>query len=209
MAFLKDDTSTRLLRAIRTVFFLITMIISFLLFSAPILVAIADTLLPSALLSASISSVDPTNDLSDNKSLFFFFQTISTQLTGYSFRYSLIDIPLVSILRSGIILCVYGLCDGPGLSTGPYLGITTASYVFGGEGAVVGPTELALFVCSPVLAIGHIVVAYRISCRERRKLLVYKIDIEAVSTFKNGFRRYSKMLHDARVKVLKRRFATW
>ncbi|BBH09756.1 alpha/beta-Hydrolases superfamily protein [Prunus dulcis] len=31
-----------------------------------------------------------------------------------------------------------------------------------------------------VLAVGHIVVAYRTSCRERRKLWVYKIDIEAV-----------------------------
>ncbi|KAL8251941.1 hypothetical protein R6Q59_035634 [Mikania micrantha] len=39
----------------RTLFFLITMIISFLFFSAPILVAIADALLPAALLSASVS----------------------------------------------------------------------------------------------------------------------------------------------------------
>lgn len=89
---------------------------------------------------------------------------------------------------------VYGLCDGRGLSTGPYLGITTvcsvvslffvsvkAAYVFGGNGG--GMTELALLVSSPVMAIGHIVVAYRTSCRERRKLLVYKIDIEAVSQF--------------------------
>ncbi|KAF5790343.1 putative MENTAL domain-containing protein [Helianthus annuus] len=211
MGLLKDETSTKVLRLIRTVFFLITMIISFLFFSAPILVSIADILLPTALFSASVSvpsspSIDPTYD----KSLFIFIEMISSQLSSYDFRHSLIDIPLVSILRSGIILCVYGLCDGPGLSTGPYLGITTvcsvlsllfvsvkASYVFGG-GAVV---ELALFVCSSVLAIGHIVVAYRTSCRERRKLLVYKIDIEAVSTFKSGFRRYSKMLHDARVKV--------
>ena len=88
---------------------------------------------------------------------------------------------------------VYGLCDGPGLSTGPYLGITTvcsvlsllfvslkAAYVFGGSTGG-GATELGLFVCSATLAIAHILVAYRTSCRERRKLLVYKIDIEAVS----------------------------
>ncbi|MFS7968739.1 hypothetical protein Hanom_Chr09g00801101 [Helianthus anomalus] len=194
MGLLKDETSTKVLRLIRTVFFLITMIVSFLFFSAPILVSIADILLPTALLSASVSvsvpsspSIDPSYD----KSLFIFFQLISSQLSSYDFRHSLIDIPLVSILRSGIILCVYGLCDGPGLSTGPYLGITTvcsvmsllfvsvkASYVFGGGGDVV---ELALFVCSSALAIGHIVVAYRTSCRERRKLLVYKIDVEAVS----------------------------
>ncbi|ONI01813.1 hypothetical protein PRUPE_6G160600 [Prunus persica] len=40
--------------------------------------------------------------------------------------------------------------------------------------------------CSLVLAVGHIVVAYRTSCRERRKLWVYKIDIEAVVVFKVG-----------------------
>jgi hypothetical protein len=55
-----------------------------------------------------------------------------------------------------------------------------ASYVFGVSGTFRGATEIALFLCSLVLAIGHIVVAYRTSCRERRNLLVYKIDIEAV-----------------------------
>lgn len=220
MGFLKDEKSKRVLRGIRTVFFLITMIISFLIFSAPILVAVADVLLPTALFSASLSS--PSDDPS-------FLQTLSSHLSNYDFRYSLIDIPLISIIRSGIILCmftnrlmnsstidirviidydlngclwifsgVYGLCDGHGLSTttGPYLGITTvcsvaslffvslkASYVFGGGSGGCGATEVALFVCSPALAIGHIVVAYRTSCRERRKLLVYKIDIEAVSFF--------------------------
>ena len=91
---------------------------------------------------------------------------------------------------------VYSLCDGPRLSRGPYLGITTmcsllslmfvslkASVVFAGKvrGGSVRATEIALFICSLALAVGHIVVAYRTSCRERRKLLVYKIDIEAVS----------------------------
>lgn len=97
-----------------------------------------------------------------------------------------------------LIFCyvgVYSLCDGPRLSRGPYLGITTmcsvlsllfvsfkAVYVFGHDGSGhVGAPEFALFVCSCALAVGHVVVAYRTSCRERRKLLVYKIDIEAVS----------------------------
>ncbi|CAH1445376.1 unnamed protein product [Lactuca virosa] len=100
MGFLKDEKSKRVLRGIRTVFFLITMIISFLIFSAPILVAVADVLLPTALFSASLSS--PSNDPS-------FLQTLSSHLSNYDFRYSLIDIPLISIIRSGIILCVYGL----------------------------------------------------------------------------------------------------
>lgn len=93
---------------------------------------------------------------------------------------------------------VYSLCDGPRLSRGPYLGITTmcsvlslmfvsfkAVYIFSVSGidrsGYVRATEIALFVCSCALAVGHVVVAYRTSCRERRKLLVYKIDIEAVS----------------------------
>ncbi|KAI3757861.1 hypothetical protein L6452_05404 [Arctium lappa] len=197
----------RALRGFRTFFFLITMIISFLFFSVPILLAVADLLLPTALLSASLSS--PLDDRT-----FSFLQTLSSHFINYDYRFSLIDIPIISIIRSAIILCVYGFCDGPGLSTGPYLGITTvcsvasllfvslkASYVFGGGRSGGGATEVALFVCSVALAIGHIVVAYRTSCRERRKLLVYKIDIEAVSTFKNGFRRYSKILQDAKVKV--------
>lgn len=92
------------------------------------------------------------------------------------------------------------MCDGPRLSRGPYLGITTvcsvvslvfvslkASYVFSvsalDRGGYSRAMEMALFVCSLVLAVAHIVVAYRTSCRERRKLLVYKIDIEAVSFF--------------------------
>ncbi|KAJ9545609.1 hypothetical protein OSB04_025316 [Centaurea solstitialis] len=206
MGFFRDKRS---LRGFRTFFFLITMIISFLFFSVPILLAVADLLLPTALLSASISSPSLHDD-SNNSS---FLETLSSHFANYDYRYSLVDIPIISIIRSAIILCVYGFCDGPGLSRGPYLGITTvcsvasllfvslkAAFVFGGGGGV-GATEVALLVCSPALAIGHIVVAYRTSCRERRKLLVYKIDIEAVSTFKNGFQRYSKILQDARVKV--------
>ncbi|KAL0303860.1 UNVERIFIED_CONTAM: hypothetical protein Sradi_6254100 [Sesamum radiatum] len=125
-------------------------------------------------------------------------QTFSSHLSNYDFRYSLIDIPLVSIIRSAIILCVYSFCDGPRLSRGPYLAIATvsaaslvfvslkasylimmSSYSSHSKGGYVRAMEAALFVSSLGLAIGHVVVAYRTSCRERRKLLVYKIDIEA------------------------------
>nr|KAJ0223766.1 hypothetical protein LSAT_V11C200095670 [Lactuca sativa] len=241
MGFLKDERSKKALRGFKTVFFLVTMIISFLFFSAPILFAVADALLPTALLSASLSAPSDS-PFPDPSPAFSLLQTLSSHLSNYDFRYSLIDIPLISIIRSAIILCVYGLCDGPGLSRGPYLGITTvcsvvsllfvsvkASYVFGGRSSGFSAAEVALFICSLSLAIGHIVVAYRTSCRERRKLLVYKIDVEAghlvnvqlnnagtlhnmptareenvqiVSTFKNGFPRYTKkILQDERVKV--------
>lgn len=98
---------------------------------------------------------------------------------------------------------VYSLCDGPRLSNGPYLGVTTvcsvmslvivslkAVFVFSNSSSNVDgkgygyeydrASQIALFVCSCALGVGHVVVAYRTSCRERRKLLVYKIDIEAV-----------------------------
>ncbi|KAI8564215.1 hypothetical protein RHMOL_Rhmol03G0165000 [Rhododendron molle] len=186
MGFSKEGRARRVLRGVKTLFFLITMLISLLLFSAPVLlVGFADALLPPALLSASL----PSSFLSLN--------TLSSHLSNYDFRYSLIDIPLISLVRSAVILCVYSFCDGPRLSRGPYLGITTmfsvsslvfvslkAPFVFGDsvvdQDGHVRAMEVALFVCSLALAIGHVVVAYRTSCRERRKLLVYKIDIEAV-----------------------------
>ncbi|PPE02254.1 hypothetical protein GOBAR_DD00713 [Gossypium barbadense] len=59
--------------------------------------------------------------------------------------------------------------------------VARASYASGWSSGREGSAmETALFICSLALAIAHIIVAYRTSCRERRKLLVYKIDIEAV-----------------------------
>nr|GMD57641.1 Regulatory protein [Ipomoea batatas] len=195
MAFSKEDRrNCRVLRWIKTLFFLATMLVSLLLLSAPVLLLIADAILPSSLLSAAPSSSPASISL----------QSLSSHLSNYDFRYSLIDIPLISIVRSAIILCVYSLCDGPRLSRGPYLGIATicsvsslvflslkAGYIFGNYSSSssgsnrerLGHTvvDVALFTCSFFMAIAHIVMAYRISCRERRKLLVFKIDIETVS----------------------------
>ncbi|MBA0662845.1 hypothetical protein Goklo_006914 [Gossypium klotzschianum] len=187
MGFSKEEKSRRIWRVLKTVFFLITMAISFLVFSAPVFLVLADALLPSALLSASLS---PS---------YLSLQSLSSHFDNYDFRSSLIDIPLISIIRSAVIIVVYSFCDGPKLSRGPYLGITMicsisslvfvsikASFVFGSripkEGTYVTAMETALFISSLALAIAHMIVAYRTSCRERRKLLVYKIDIEAVSS---------------------------
>ncbi|GFP91906.1 hypothetical protein PHJA_001334700 [Phtheirospermum japonicum] len=123
-------------------------------------------------------------------------QTISSHLNSYDFRHSLIDIHNVSIIRSAIILFF-----APRLSNGLYMGVATvcsaaslvfvsfkASYVFvssnyggfwGYSSGYVRAMVSAMFVSSLGLAIGQVVVAYRTSCGERRKLLVYKIDIEA------------------------------
>ncbi|KAE9596194.1 hypothetical protein Lal_00048668 [Lupinus albus] len=204
MGFSKEEKFQIILRGIKTLLFIITMLMSLLLFSAPVLLVIADSFIPSALLY----SLSPSS-LSLKTFLHF---------DHYDFRYSLIDIPLLSIIRSLIIFCVYSFCDGPRLSRGPYLGITTLCsvlsiifvslkgvYVFSkwgvdARGGYVRFSEIALFVCSCALAIGHIVVAYRTSCRERRKLLLYKIDIESISTCKNSYARYPKFLQEERVK---------
>ncbi|KAK9683517.1 hypothetical protein RND81_10G147200 [Saponaria officinalis] len=203
MSYSKEEKSKRVIRAIKTVFFLITLLISFLFFSAPVLIALADTILPSALLSASLSNYNNINN--------------NININDYDFRYSLIDIPLISILRSIVIICVYSCCDGPKLSSGPYLWVTTmcsvlslvfvslkAPFIFGGASGrgsgSASATEVALFVCSYVLAVGHVFVAYRTSCRERKKLLVYKIDIEAVSSACKKGLIYEQMLKEQRNK---------
>ncbi|XP_047181594.1 uncharacterized protein LOC124848033 [Vigna umbellata] len=196
MGFPKEEKSKRVLRGVKIVFFLITMVFSLLIFSAPVLSVIVDALVPSVLFSAFSSS-----------SLFSHFQ-------NYHFGYSLFDIPLLSIARSLLIFCVYSFCDGPKLSRGPYLGVTMLCsvmslmfvcfkvvYLFGYDTSV-GETELlrydrgsqiTLFVWSCSLAVLHVVVAYRTSCRERKKLLVYKIDIEGVRACSSS---YFVSLHD-------------
>lgn len=93
MGYAKEEKSKRVIRAIKTVFFLITLLISFLFFSAPVLLAVADTILPSALLSASSPFLSP--------------QSLSSHFANYDFRYSLVDIPLISILRSLVIICKF------------------------------------------------------------------------------------------------------
>ncbi|XP_058105632.1 uncharacterized protein LOC131249081 [Magnolia sinica] len=212
MGLIKEKKPRKIWRVLKTIFFLISMIASLLLFSAPVLLVITDVLLPSALFSAFFSPLS--------------LQTLSSHLTNYNFRTSIVDIPLLSIVRSVAIICVYCLCDGPGLSRGPYLSVTTlcsllsVGFIFmkacvlgvkidGGKFTMmrlqqsyvpVGESwamEAMLF-CSLILAVGHVVVAYRISCRERRKLLIYKIDLEAVSAGKIGFPTYHKVLHEVR-----------
>ncbi|RZC90744.1 hypothetical protein C5167_028570 [Papaver somniferum] len=201
------DEKSKFLRGVKTVFFLITMLASLLIISAPVLLIITDSLLPSALLSAA-SSFSSSPSSSYNYSSLSLLQSLSSHLDNYDFRSSLVDIPLISIIRSAVIFCVYSICDGRTLSRGRYLIVTTlcsllslvfvslkASYVFSGGalirrsklGFVSGAMEIALFTCSLVLAIAHVIVAYRTSCRERRKFLIYNIDIEAVSTCKQRF----------------------
>ncbi|KAF4354764.1 hypothetical protein G4B88_009554 [Cannabis sativa] len=180
------------------------MLISLLLFSVPVLLVIADTLLPSAILSASLSPHhmasfhdDNTNPISTSYSL---LENLSFHFRNYDFRYSLIDILIISIVRLAVIICNFCmyLCvviertifgDYKSVFSASLVFVSLkASYVFGvssvdQEGYInMRVAEIALFLCSLILAVGHIIVAYRTSCRERRKFLVYKIDIEAVNS---------------------------
>lgn len=103
------------------------------------------------------------------------------------------------------------MCDGPALSHGPYLGTVTLSSfvsilllsvklcVFTVNSQIEAEASSVhslarqrlhlkkswgmpvLFLSSVVFALGHTVVAYRTSCRARRKLLFHRVDPEAVS----------------------------
>lgn len=181
----------------KTLFFVLSMVASLLVVCAPpLLIVVLDLVVPTAL--ASNSSSPALSAL-----------PLAAQLKSFDFRSSLIDLPIISAARSLLILCVYAVCGG----RGPYLGVAmlcglgsmgyvlakaiglygAAASVQGGRSLVrVAATE-GLFLSSVALAMAHIVVAYRTSSRERRKLLVYRIDVEAVSTCKNDFPTYHKI----------------
>ncbi|KAJ4771075.1 alpha/beta-Hydrolases superfamily protein [Rhynchospora pubera] len=192
----------KLRRCVRTLFFMLTMVASLLVASAPALVALGDIAVSVALASRLTSASASAGRHVSSSGL-------RGHLREYGFRTSLLDIPLVSILRSLIITCVYTLCDGPGLSHGPYLGTVTfcalisvlvlsikaclyAPYPLSDIGPQAPPSLPShrvhmrkawgmpvLFLSSLVFALGHIVVAYRTSCRARKKLLFHRSDPEA------------------------------
>ncbi|XP_077211583.1 uncharacterized protein LOC143846873 [Tasmannia lanceolata] len=190
----------RIRRGIRTIFFMLTLLASLLVFSAPVLVAMGDILVPSVLIS-SFTCVR--------------CHSLRDHMVRYGFRSSLMDIPLVSVIRSLVIICVYSLCDGPALSHGPYLGTTmlcsfVSILILSVKACVftaISDIEMKassplarqklhlkkswgmpiLFLSSVVFALGHVVVAYQTSCRARRKLLFHRVDPEAVLVCKNVF----------------------
>ncbi|WVZ22603.1 hypothetical protein V8G54_001147 [Vigna mungo] len=116
---------------------------------------------------------------------------------------------------------VYSVCDAPALSHGPYLGTVTLcsflsivllsvkacvftvnSHIEAEASASFRKQRLhlkkpwgmpVLFLSSVVFALGHTVVAYRTSCRARRKLLFHRVDPEAVLSCKNVFSGYPKV----------------
>ncbi|PPS10679.1 hypothetical protein GOBAR_AA09967 [Gossypium barbadense] len=195
-------------RIVRTAFFMVAMLTSLLASSLPLLAGIGDIMIPFLLLS-SFTCVTCYG--------------LKEHFRRYAFKYSLTDIPLVSILRSIIIICVYSMCDGPALSHGPYLGtvalcsfvsilvLSVKACVFTVNSQIVAEASSGyslarqrlhfkkswgmpvLFLSSVVFALGHIVVAYRTCCRARRKLLFHRVDPEAVLLCKNVFSSFQKV----------------
>ncbi|KAI3684277.1 hypothetical protein L6452_33498 [Arctium lappa] len=180
-------------RFIRTLHFLIVMVASLLILWLPILVAIGDILVPCVLIS-SFTCVK--------------CYSFKEHLQRYDFRSSLTDVPVVSAIRSLIISCVYLMYDGPVLSHGQYLGTVTLCSIFSilllsvkacvftvnsqleAEASSSLSTQRlhlkkswgmhVLFLSSVVFALGHTVIAYRTSCRARRKLMFNRINPESV-----------------------------
>ncbi|KAL0562030.1 hypothetical protein IC582_002478 [Cucumis melo] len=193
-------------RCLRTLFFMVAMLASLLVSSLPVLVAIGDMLVPCILIS-SFTCVRCYG--------------FKEHLRRYAFKSSLTDIPFVSMIRSLIIICVYSMCDGPALSNGPYLGtVTLCSFisilvlsikvcVFTVNSQLEAEASSSpsrqrlhlkkswgmpvLFLSSVAFALGHTVVAYRTSCRARRKLLLHRVDPEAALSCKSVFSGYQKV----------------
>lgn len=77
-------------RGVRTVYFMVAMVSSLLVVALPVVVAIVDALLPCLLIS-SFTCVK--------------CYSFREHLLRYAFKSSLVDIPLVSIIRSLVIIC--------------------------------------------------------------------------------------------------------
>ncbi|KAL0397083.1 UNVERIFIED_CONTAM: hypothetical protein Scaly_0156700 [Sesamum calycinum] len=193
-------------RSVRTVYFMVAMVSSLVVVSLPVVVAIVDAVLP-CLLIPSFTCVK--------------CYSFREHLERYAFKSSLMDIPLVSIVRSLIITCVFTMCDGAALSHGSYFGsVTFCSFVsilllsikacvFTVNSQLEAEASISLsrkrlhlkkswgmpvlFLSSVVFALGHIVVAYRTSCKARRKLILHRVDPESVLSCKMVFSGFQKV----------------
>lgn len=81
----------KLRRFIRTVFFVVALVVSLIVTSLPVVVAVVDVLVPCVLIS-NFTCVKCYG--------------LKEHFRRYSFKSSLIDIPLVSVIRSFVIICI-------------------------------------------------------------------------------------------------------
>ncbi|KAJ1296468.1 hypothetical protein BS78_01G303000 [Paspalum vaginatum] len=177
----------------KTAFFVAAMLASLLLVCAPpLLVVLLDLALPPALLSATLRAHPGAGASS-------FAAAALAQARAFDFRSSLVDLPALSAARAALILCAYVVCGGGGA----YLWVVAAcaagsvSYVLAKAASVLprragaaaqagegGPEAMLLL--SLALAAAHLAAAYRTSCRERRRMLVYRIDVEGAVRLNGG-----------------------
>lgn len=172
----------------RTLFFLVSMVGSLFVSSGPLLVSILDVFV---VLSAFTCC----------RSCFSFRADWAT----YSFRSSLVDIPLLSVGRSLAALFAYAVCGIPSLCHGPYLLTTVASgmgttvflsvkaSMFDNYDLATGSPLPAggrrhkmglplLLVSSAIFALIHIFVAYKARCQARRKFSFDRSDMDALAS---------------------------
>ncbi|XP_066388864.1 uncharacterized protein [Miscanthus floridulus] len=184
----------------KTAFFIVAMLASLLLVCAPpLLVVLLDLLLPPALLSNFLRAQAhaPPVASSSAPAVSFAAAALAGQARAFRFGSSLVDLPAVSAARSLLILCAYTAGGGGGAAyrwvavacsaaslcyvlakAVAVFGVAGAGLEWQGKGQLVAVE--AMFLLSLALAVAHLAMAYRASCRERRRLLVYRIDVEAV-----------------------------
>lgn len=183
----RSSSLETLRRAGRMLFFLVNMLGSLFVSCGPLIVSLLDIAIVFSAYTCCTSC--------------FSFRA---DWATYSFRGSLVDIPLLSLGRSFAALCAYAVCGIPSLCHGPYLGVTIVS----GIGTTVMLAVKAslyenferrhklglplLLVSSAVFALAHIVVAYKARCQARRKLCFDRSDMDGVSSIiilMNGYQR--------------------
>ncbi|KAK9069770.1 hypothetical protein SSX86_010166 [Deinandra increscens subsp. villosa] len=183
MAAGKGGLYEKIRRFVRTLHFLVVMVASLLVLWLPILVAIGDVLVPYYIISSFICVR---------------CYSFKEHLDRYDFRSSLTDVPVVSAIRSFIITSVYMMYDGQYLGTVTLCSIfsilvlsvkacvfTVNSQLEAENSSSLSKQRLhlkmswgmnVLFLSSVVFALGHTVIAYRTSCRARRKLMFNRVD---------------------------------
>ncbi|KAJ9537749.1 hypothetical protein OSB04_030482 [Centaurea solstitialis] len=160
-------------RFVRTVYFMVVMVASLLILFLPVLVAIGDVLVPCVLIS-SFTCVR--------------CYSFKEHLSRYSFRSSLTDIPVVSVFISSVM----ALCVTRAIPRNMCI-FTVNSQLEAEASSSPSRRRLhlkkswgmpVLFLSSVVFALGHIVIAYRASCRAGRKFMLHRIDPESVISSK-------------------------
>ncbi|KAL8232372.1 hypothetical protein R6Q57_002150 [Mikania cordata] len=182
----------KLRRFVRTLHFIIVMLASLLILWLPVLVAIGDILVPYYLISSFVCVR---------------CYSFKEHLDRYDFRSSLTDVPVVSAIRSFIIICAYMIYDGQYLGTVTLccffsilvLSVKACVFTVNSQFEADNSSSISkqrlhlkiswgmnvLFLSSVVFALGHTVIAYRTSCRARRKLMFNRSDPDSAFLSKN------------------------